>query len=128
MSRRNLTIQTPGETAQTEPQANASQIQTPGETGNPDAGGGASETQESGAEALLAAQDELKAANQRIQELEAEAAVRAASKSAPASTVKTASVRDYSRTPSSEIDATKLTAPVLSADGWVTPNTAEKKA
>ncbi|MCY1197239.1 hypothetical protein D9M72_86010 [compost metagenome] len=123
MSRRNLNVQTPGETAQPDPQANTEQDQTTGGT----EGGPVEQTQD--AAALLAAQDELKAAHQRIQELEAEAAVRAASSKAdPATTVKPASIRDYSRTPSSEIDAAKLTAPVLSADGWVVPNPPEKKA
>ncbi|CUJ67570.1 hypothetical protein [Achromobacter sp. 2789STDY5608628] len=127
MSRRNLNLQTPGEAAQTESQTTA--IQTPGEAGASDAGASADEAQKADARALLAAQDELKIANQRIQELEAEAAVRTASAKAPTpSSTKPAGQRDYCRTPSAEIDATKLTAPVLSADGWVTPNPPEKKA
>jgi len=44
-----------------------------------------------------------------------------AEKPAAAPKVEVRTARDYRNMPASEIDATKLKAPVLSKDGWVCP-------
>ena len=126
MSRRNPTIQTPGETAPSNPPSQDASIQTPGEAAA-DTGTGS----DPAAADALAAQGELKLAQQRIQEQDAEIALlraKATESVGTAAMIKPGAQRDYRRMRADEIDATKLTAPVLSADGWVTPNTAEKRA
>jgi hypothetical protein len=125
MSRRTLSVQIPGETAPSNPPSQDDSNQTPGD---PALASGAA-TDQAAADAL-AAQDELKLAQQRIQEQEAEIALLRAQAAAPvaAAASKPGAPRDYRRMRAEEIDAAKLTAPVLSADGWVVPNPPEKKA
>ncbi|AZS78834.1 hypothetical protein ELS24_10485 [Achromobacter spanius] len=125
MTRRNLNVQTPGESAPASPASQDDSTQTPGESVADTSAG----TDQAAADAL-AAQDELKLAQQRIQEQDAEIALLRASQTAASgtTTTKPGAPRDYRRMRAEDIDATKLTAPVLSADGWVVPNPPEKKA
>lgn len=121
MSSRTTKVQVPGDPAPSDTQTPSDIDQAQGQTQGND---GASAP----AAAAVAAQDELKLAMQRNQELEAEIAVLRAGQGKTTSTTKGGAPVDYRKMRSEDVDPTKITAPVLCADGWVVPHAPEKKA
>ena len=129
MSSRTTKVQIPGDSAPSDTQTPSDAGQAQGQPqdqnqGDPYTAGAPGDK----TAAEVAAQDELKLAQQRNQELEAELAVLRAGQGKPTSTAKGGAPVDYRKMRSEDVDPTKITAPVLCADGWVVPNVPEKKA
>lgn len=122
MSSRTTKVQVPGDPAPSDTQTPGDSDQAQGQAQGLDGAGAPTDA------AAVAAQDELKLALQRNQELEAELAVLRAGQGKTTSTTKGGAPVDYRKMRSEDVDPTKITAPVLCADGWVVPNVPEKKA